>query len=210
MATSYSNSSKPKNQVQTSENFLEALRGLGRSVVTEVKTQAQKAVATDVPQSFGLGGSGTLNPNESFSLSQLDHAEKKGEQKAEAKFNQQLIQMQEQERARLIRSEAAAKEQIKALQEEIRSFAQSVGEFAQEVQIAASQAPVNPGVYHKNFFLHLRSLIQSLRQRVESSRDWLHATNTRGKKQNFYWGQVKKSGTKFMLSSERYMVTSTG
>lgn len=204
-------SSKSKRPVQGSDNFLEALRDLGKGVVTEVKTQAKKIVVEDVPASIGLGSShGTLNPNESVSLNQLKKAEAKGEENAEKRFNSQLEQVRQQERSRLMREEANTKQQITSIRAEILNLAKSMGDFAQEVQVAAIQAPVNPGIYHRNFFTHLKSMLVLLRQRVESSKNWLATTNSRAKKQGHYWGQVKKSGTKFMLSSERYMVTSTG
>jgi hypothetical protein len=211
MATSYSNAPKAnRRRIQSPENFLEALRTLGKSTASEVKTQAAKAVFTDIPESFGFGSSGTLNPNESFSLNQLQEAENQGYHRAESEYSRHLVRMREQEYNRLLQEEAAAKSQIQNIQQEIRSLAKSLGDFAQEVEVATIQVPVNPGLYHKNFYDHLKSVISSLRQKVESSRNWLSSANLRAQKRSYYWTQVGKSGTKYMLSAERYMVTSTG
>lgn len=163
------------------DNFLEALRDLGRGVVSDVK------------QSFGL--SGELRPNEPFSL----------EQNPTPRPN-----YLSQERLLFLHQEEETKKQIKYIQEEIHMLAKTAGEFTKEVQVATFQAPASPGVYHKNFFYHLRSYIQTIRQQIEQSRHWLATTNSRTSKRSYYWGQVGKSGTKFMLSQERYMVTSTG
>jgi hypothetical protein len=78
--------------------------------------------------------------------------------------------------------------------------------------VAAMQAPVNPGIYHQNFFASLRTFISNMRLRIQESRNWLAASNARASKKgkSAYWTQAKQSGTKFTLSSERYMVTSTG
>lgn len=185
-------------------NFLEALRDLSRGVVDEAKIQVKQVLNTDIPQSMGF--SGTLEPNQSFSVSDLEAAEKRGEHKAEGRFNNRL----QEERLLFLRSENESRAQIKSIQQEIQLMAKSVGELAHEVEVAAFQAPANPGVYHRNFFDRLRSYIKALRLKVQESKHWLATQNARANKRSFYWGQVQKSGTKFMLSSERYMVTSTG
>ena len=89
-------------------------------------------------------------------------------------------------------------------------MAKSIGELGKEVQVATMQSVVNPGNYHRNFFETLRNLIQTLRLKVTESRNWVAASNARAKQKKGYWAQAKTSGTKFTLSSERYMVTSTG
>jgi len=185
-------------------NFLEALRDLSKGVIDEAKIQVKQIVSSDIPQSFGF--SGTLQPNKSFSMADAEAAEKRGEHKAETRFNHRL----QEERMVYLRSENESKAQIQAIQQEIQLMAKSVGELAHEVQVAAFQAPANPGVYHKRFFQQLMSYIRSLRAKATESKNWLATQNARAGKRSHYWGQVQKSGTKFMLSSERYMVTSTG
>jgi len=212
MAATYSKSSKGgrRNQVQSTENFLEALRSLGTNTVSEFKSQTKKVITQDIPESFGLSASGQLGPNETISIKDLQAAEESGKNRAESEFSQRLYQMNEAQRARLRKEEAQAKQQVTQIREEIMKLAKTMGDFAQEVQIATMQAPANPGVYHEHFYSHLKMVISILRARVESSKNWLAATNGRAKKQGFYWSQVGNSGTKYMLSSERYMVTSTG
>jgi hypothetical protein len=212
MAQTYSNT-RGKHQGQVSyDNFLEALRDLGKGVTSEAKNQVKQAITQDIPESLGLSSSGTLKPNESLSISEMEQqAEERGQHKAEFAFEHRLHQMREEEHARLVRQEAQTKEQITAIQQEIALLAKSTGELAKEVEVAAIQAPVNPGIYHKNFFAQLRSLIRTLRQKVQDSSQWLAVTNSRAAaKQGHYWSNVSKSGSKYMLSSERYMVTSTG
>ncbi len=186
-------------------NFLEALQELSKGVVDEAKIQVQQIVNSDIPQAFGLS-SGTLEPNKPFSMAEAQAAEKRGEHKAEARFNHRL----QEERMVFLRSENESKAQIQSIQQEIQLMAKSVGELAHEVQVAAFQAPSNPGVYHKRFFEQLMSYIKSLRAKAAESKNWLSTQNARAGKKNTYWGKVQQSGTKFMMSSERYMVTSTG
>lgn len=208
MSASYSNSKSKPGPVY--DNFLEALRDLGRGTVNEFKSQAKKAITADVPESFGLSKNGTIQPNESVSMAQIDQAEKRGAENADRQFEARLRQMQQEERSRLLKEESESKQQIKVIQEEIRNLAKSVGEFASEIEKATLQAPVKPGVYHRHFFSQLKNVIITLRKNVQHSKEWLATSNARSSKRGHYWGQVQKSGTKFMLSSERYMVTSTG
>ena len=56
-------------------NFLEALQGLSKDVLSEAKVQATQAITADIPQSFGLEG-GDLTANQSYSIEDLKNAEK--------------------------------------------------------------------------------------------------------------------------------------
>ena len=199
MATYSNTNGRGQKKTVQYDNFIEALRDLGKGTISEAKTQ--------IKQSFQKGD---LKPNESFSVGDLQQAEKKGFEQAKTRFDANLEQFHQEERSRLLREEAAARQQIKAIQEEVRSLAKSMGDFAHEVEVASFQAPVNPGAYHKGFFNHLKILIISLKERVESSKNWLQATNQRAGKRGYFWTQSSKMGTQYMLSSERYMVMSTG
>lgn len=109
------------------------------------------------------------------------------------------------------KTDQQTKLQIQSLQEEIKKLAASTQNLAKEISTSAFQAPVNPGTYHLSFFEKLRQTIRDIRKRIDSSASWLSAANSKGKKkQNFYWSQVSKSGTKYSLSQERYMQTSAG
>ena len=204
---SYSTSQK-RRAFRPADNFLEALRDLGKGVVNDVVDQAKITVTSDIPQSFGLSGS--LEPNQSFSVGDLKKAEQTGEARAESRFNDRLSRLSEEHRTLFLRQEAEVTKQIQSIQNEIALLAKSTGELVKEVQVAAIQAPVNPGVYHQNFFEHLRSIIKSLRLKAQDGKNWLASFNSRSSKRGYYWGQVAKSGSKFTLSQERYAVMSTG
>lgn len=192
---------KSRRPAPAPDSFLEALRDLRTSATSEAKIQIKKAITSDIPEAFGL-----LTPNQPVSMEQIQAAEMRGEKRAEARFTNRL----DQERMVYLRSENETKAQIQNLLVEIKSFAKAAGALGQQVEIAAMQAPTNPGVYHQNFFAQLRIFISDMRKKVESSQNWLATTNARAGKKSFFWGNVQKSGTKFMLSQERYMVTTTG
>lgn len=106
--------------------------------------------------------------------------------------------------------EKQAQQQIKTLQEELTKLAQSVNNLRNEVKTAAIQTVVDPGTYHINFFEKLISFVKLLAKEAEDASTWVQMHNARGKKKSHYWGQVKKSGSKFLLSQERYMATQAG
>lgn len=202
--------SKPASKRPAPTNFLDALRELERDVTNEAKVQVQKIFTEDLPEAIGFSKQGTLKPNESFSPNEKPKAATKPEGQMDSALFSRLRQMQEQD-MRMRQSESARiRQEIKAIQDEVKMLAKSAGQLSQEIEIATFQATVNPGKYHKNFFAHLRSLLVGLRKKVNASQYWLSEHNGRASKRGYYWGQVQQSGTKYMLSSERYMVTSTG
>ncbi len=160
------------------------------------------------PKQKGMGFFENLQPNQLFN-SEKHRAQKERKVREEERrfFERKRIQEKtvwtaEQQKTNL---------QIKAIQEELSKLVNEIGSLGREVKTAATQAIVEPGVYHLNFLGKLREHIKLLRRKVQESRSWLATWNTYCKrKRNHYWLQVKKSGTKFMLSSERYMATQAG
>src|SRR4030043_501414 len=58
-------------------------------------------------------------------------------------------------------------------------------------------------------FEKLLEFVKSFRKKIEESSVWLHATNKRAEKQN-YWSKFKKHGGKFLLSADHYLTRSAG
>ncbi|MCX8008638.1 MAG: DUF5660 domain-containing protein [Patescibacteria group bacterium] len=110
---------------------------------------------------------------------------------------------------RIAEEQARTKQQIEAIRAELSLLAQSVGQLNQEVEKAIMEVPVDPGIYHINFFERLRRVIQMIRKRVNDSNEWLQLSYSR-KKQKGYWAMYKKQGTKFGLSADRTPQTQVG
>jgi hypothetical protein len=197
-----------------SEGFFEALRGLGNDVVdSAIHDFAEGVTKSVVDQVSGKPEevSGNLTPNESVNLGKITSIrEKKVKKELRYQFNQEFVDLQRQEKILFTRHEQEVKLQIKSIQEELQKLAESTKDLAEEVKIATMQASVEPGIYHLTFLENLRQAIKLFRKRIEESKTWLSLANQRTKKRCYYWAQFKKSGTKFMLSQERYMATSAG
>ncbi|HUV42326.1 MAG TPA: DUF5660 family protein [Patescibacteria group bacterium] len=188
------------------DNFIENLRdfgsGFGHSIAQDV---IEGLPSTALDQISQRKRSGTLQPNETLNLKRTQEQERIPYQ-----YRRELNRIRQEERFVFKQSEQKTQLQIKAIQEELKRLALSTKELSKEVEIAATLEPVEPGIYHLNFLERLKRAIELFREKIEESANWLNLFNQRTKKRNYYWGQVRKSGTKFMLSQERYMATQAG
>ena len=188
--------SSKKRSRKLSDSFLEAFRDLGAGM------------AKDARQSL-------LGSNDSNSQPQNPQELYQKENSLENKYKQQWIRsenIRREEQTLFSREQKETQNQVMALRDEIQSLAKATGNLAKQVEISAVQTPENIqlGSYHINFFRHLKALIKSLRSQINESAMWLESWNKKSKKQNAYWGGVKKSGAKFLLSQDRYVATQAG
>lgn len=202
---------QPKRPVTKATNFAEALREIGSSTLRQgtdfVKSTATQSVSHltgGAPKPF----SGDILPNQSVDI------EQQMKQQQEQAKREQARQLQHREVTRSTdvfdRDKERTKQEIAALQAELKKLARELGKMGVDVQKAVDQEIVNPGTYHVSYFQKLRTFIIQLRQRVSESKNWLAISSQRKKQRNHYWGNVKKSGTKYMLSQERTMATQAG
>jgi len=195
-------------------NFIEALKDLGSSIKQQAKDAtlgAGKSMVDQVlnaPPIDNKPQAGELNPNTPFNFEDfLKSRERQIEQTQKQRYEKRL----KDETLIFHRKEEEAKLQIKSIQEELKKLAEVTQGLSQEVKKAVFTASVAPGTYHLTFFDRIRGIIELARKQISESKTWFESFNRRKKhKQGHYWGQVKKSGTKFMLSQERYMATQSG
>lgn len=115
------------------------------------------------------------------------------------KFNEVYSQKKQQEQ-----------ERIHEIQAQLKELSKSIKNLDKQVENAVETPVKEAGQYQKNFLDHLRQIIELTKKNIESASTWLHIYNQRSAKKSYYWGQVKKQGTKYMLSSERQVATSIG
>jgi len=191
---------KKKNPVYRNDNVLESLRGIGTSVgKTVVKDVIVQTGADMLHSIFGtVPQSGELRENQAIEFSKLPE-------------EQSHIQPRMLETYRAIprSDEIEVKQKIESVRTELKALAQSIKNLRQEITKTVSEMPVNPGVYHLNFFDHLKEYLISMKQEIDDSRTWLIAANSRKAKKG-YWGMMKKHGTSFGMSNERAIATSAG
>ncbi len=107
--------------------------------------------------------------------------------------------------------EIAAK--INLIRDEISLIVANMTQISQqvaEIKVSTQENIPQPGKYHLSFLELLLGFLYDLRERVEEGCTWLAAFQKKEQKRGYFWGQVKKSGTKFLLSSDRTPATQTG
>jgi len=210
-----------KKNVTKPHNFIEALKELGGGVKDQAKAATAGTLGQAVDQMTGKQNQDQQpagqSPNNAFPQPKMPFNFSEYLKSRENTIRRQERQMAQQQRSaeKLVfhRKEENAKKEIELIKAEIKKLILETGEMSAELQQAEQSVmttTVEPGTYHLNFFDRIRRLIKLARKRVSESRNWLELFNSRKKTKSYYWGQVKKSGTKFMLSHERYMATQAG
>ena len=101
------------------------------------------------------------------------------------------------------------KVELQALMQEVQKVAASTENLAEATQVAMMTAPVEPGIYHINFFKNFLKDLQSFKMRIDYAVTWLQGSNKRAEKKN-YWNMYKKKGSSFLLSPDHSLQRSAG
>lgn len=207
------NSGTKSRQGKKPANFIEALKELGSGAKRQVKDATFGTGRTMMDQVLGTPrtqtapSSGELQPDRPFNFEDyLKSQERQTSQREYQRFEQRL----REEKMVFHRKQEEAKLEIKVVQQELKKLADATQGLSQEVKKATLTMNVAPGTYHDNFFDHIRRVIELARKKISESKTWLETFNHRARRRSHYWFSVKKSGTKFMLSQERYMATQAG
>lgn len=199
---------KPKKKTTPQyNNFLEAFKDIGSSTVKSFAKDVIAGTAKNAVDTLtGKRPNNSPTSTENFDFEEMLKArENQVRQQERARFNT----IKKEETVIFSRQQQEVKLQIESILTQIKAMSKEQVGLMQEINKASFAAVVNPGVYHKNFFERLMSLISLARKSISESKSWLSLHNARSK-QKGYWGNVKKSGTSYMLSSERSTVTQTG
>ncbi len=152
--------------------------------------------------------SGDITPGESLEINDVynGQAEENRKLKGQLGLERRLAQ---EEKARIEKKSNELRLQLHAIMQEVLALAQTTQNLGEEVEVAAMSAPANPGVYHVIFFEKLLEFIKSFRKNIEDAAIWMHASNKRAEKKN-YWAMYKKKGSSFLLAPDHYLQRSAG
>jgi len=191
---------KKKAPVYANNNVLESLRGVGTSVGKTIAKDVVTQTASDMLSSIfgGAPRSGELRQNQPIEFTQKQES-----------VAPQISRRTETQRSAPRIDETEIKQKIESIRTELKALAQSMKSLRQEITKTVMETPVDPGIYHLNFFDHLRSYLQAMKENIDDSRTWL-ATSNNCKAKKGYWGQFKKHGTSWGMSNERSIATSAG
>ena len=190
-----------KPQTPHNDSILESLRNLGSGVGKTVAKDVTGKIASDALSSlFGTPpkSQGELRPNNAVNFGR-ERMPFPGFRRPEMRAREPFV----------AQPEPHLKEQIDAVRTELKALAASIQNLNTDIQRSITEVPVDPGIYHKNFFERLRLSLKMLREQIDDSRSWLSLYSNRKQKKG-YWGMYKKHGTSFGLSNERTMATQAG
>lgn len=207
-------SKKKKKPTNRPANFIESLKELSETTKRQAREASVGVGKNAMEQLMGrakraLDESGELIPGKEIDFEQLqqEQREKQIIQGERMRYQQRI----ERETVVFHEKEEKARLQIQSLQQELAKIASVTENVSREVKKATLTRVVEPGTYHENFFERIKRFLQRAKENIAKSSLWLKEFNRKGKKRGpFYWRQVKKSGTKYMLSQERYMATQVG
>ena len=200
-------------KIITQRNVLESLKDLGTGTAKTVKKDLLEASGEDFfRQLLGTKAekkyTGEITPGESLELNEVYSGKRQENEKLRGQIELER-RLREEEKSRIQEKGNELKIQLHALMQEVYELAKTTQGLGHEVEVASMQAPVNPGVYHVIFFEKLLEFMKSFRKKIEDAQIWLHASNKRAEKKNF-WSIYKKHGSKFLLSPDHYLQRSAG
>lgn len=198
-------SPKPKSKLRAT-SFLEAFKENSdrQPKISNQSADFLEAFKASAANSGAVAPS-ELRPGNDFSVSEAFRAEEAKKQENDRRFKEIMMakQHEDEDRQRFLNKQKEVEKQIELLRDAILKIAKSTQNFSSEVEKAAFEAPVNPGKYHLGFFETLKSTLEIIKKRLDDSASWMQEFNKRKDRVPFFWAQFKKSGTKYMLSSER-------
>jgi len=205
---------KPKNIKDIRrQNVLESLKDIGGGSTRSLKTDLLKGTSEEFFRQF-MGQklekkfSGEIIPGETLELNEVFSGKFAENKKLQAQIVLER-RLSEEERIRMEQRSNELKIQLHALMQEVYALAQTTQNIGEEVEVASMQAPVNPGIYHLVFFEKLLDFMRSFRKKIENASLWLHSSNKRAEKKN-YWAMYKKKGSSFLLAPDHYLQRSAG
>lgn len=199
----------------TTDSILESLRDIGHDTSSSLTQDVFKGIPEDFfKQIFGgekpkPKASGDLMAGQSLEISKALEEQKEENKVLRSKLAHEQSMRREFESASQEKGQQLRVE-LQAVMQEVNTLAKTTVELSQQTKIAVLQAPVNPGIYHINFFTGLREFIKSFRKQIQGANLWLQSANKRSQKKKGFWGAVNKSGAKRLLSQEDYMQRSAG
>jgi len=219
------NQNSPKPQAKNN-NFIEAIKDQGMAATTGVAKGALDQVFGGNPSQFPSFPQENYNP--APALPNWNQAANPNVQQAPFNFaeflrlREQKIRQQERgladqqrrtERVLFSQKEEKAKQQIEAIKEEIKNIiktANTIDARMFSIEKEVMSPTVEAGTYHENFFERILKVLVLIRKSLTDSSNWMEAMHGRNSAKSHYWGNVGKSGAKYLLSNERYMATQAG
>lgn len=204
---------KKNQQTVTRQNILETLKDLGTGTGVQTKDFVKNTSEDFLRELLGLSvknvkRSGELTPGKSIQMGDVMSGKEEELVKERVQINFERRILNEEKQASQEKKEEL-KVELQAIMQEVKKVSESTEGLALATEAAIISAPVEPGIYHINFFTNLLEFLQSFRKKIDLAATWLQFSNKRAEKKN-YWSTYKKKGSSFLLSPDHYSQRSAG
>ena len=173
------------------KNPLEAFRGVGSGIASGTASSLKDLGTGMFDQLLGVDNSAKKEKPSS----NLENKSKRP-LKREIKT---IWSFQQEQEARTIRS------LVEQLKQEVKLLKQADSSLLSEIKdiekLTVESLPEKPGIYHVRFMELLISILRTLRSKINESRTWLLAFQSKKKKRGFK-SLSKKKGTAYSMSQE--------
>lgn len=181
---------------QSVRNPLETLRDVGSSVADGLGGAARDMTTGFFDQMFGS----TATPDRLPSQEQPRPQEQRPRPAANKEFKNIWSFQQEQEMRTMRELVEQIKQEIKLLKQADKALLNEVKDIE---NITMEELPYKPGIYHIRFMELVIQILRTLRMKINESRTWLVAFQSKKKKRGSAFASMsKKKGTLFSQSQE--------
>lgn len=191
---------KQKNKFVENKNILETINSIGSQTVKTIQNEA-KATSDEFFRQL-LGQQKELREKKSGEI-EAGESVKVNDQLF---FERRLFNEERQETSKQLNE---LRLRLQAIQSEASKMVASTQKLTEDIKVAVMQGAITPSEYQISFFEDIIQIVVNFRKKIDSAIVWLHGTNKRAEKKN-YWSQYKKKGAGFLLSGESYSQRSVG
>ncbi len=186
-------SNNKHNSAILNKNPLESLRNVGTGIASGTAASFKDLGTGMFDQLLGIEHN-----------TQKDKASSAAEKQPKAALKRELKTVwsfQQEQESRTIRS------LVEQLKQEVKLLKQADSSLMSEIKdiekLTLESLPEKPGIYHVRFLELLISILKTLRAKINESRTWLIAFQSKKKKRGSAFSSLsKKKGTQFSLSQE--------
>ncbi len=189
------------------KNTLETLQDLGSSMVKKTASQFGDIGAGMLDQLLGNYNSWEEEEKKTHNT----HKEQK-EEKSKSKQEGNVFNFKDRYEKELVQNEI--KQLLEQIRQEIRMIKNADKSLLHEVKdiekLSLESMPEKTGIYHVRFLEFVLNILRAVRAKVNESRTWLEAMQTKRKKRGSLFASLsKKKGTQYSLSQELQASRST-
>lgn len=201
------------NSLRTKQNVLESLKDLGTGAGSQVGDLIKDTSEDFFRELMGISSpnakkSGEITPGQSVKMNDMISGKEEENKRLRAQISLERQLSNDERRVSQDKSNEL-KVQLQALMQEVQMVAASTQNLAEATQVSMMTAPIEPGIYHINFFQSVLEFLRSFRKKIDMTAIWLQGSNKRAQKKN-YWSMYKSKGSSFLLSPDHYLQRSAG